>query len=453
MKPDLKVIRNALVGNKLLAGNIAGVLLLKGMGLILSLFSMPLYIDYFDNQVVLGVWFTILSVINWIISFDLGVGNGLRNNLTIAIAQKDRIKMRQIISSGYFILGIVTVVLMIAVCGVSKYIGWNSFFNVSDEIIPAADLRLVVMITISGLVVSFFLRIITSVNAAIQFPVINNVLSFMTSLLLIVWLLVTEPSGSTVDRMFLMSWAYCIIVNVPLVLASVVTFNLPVLRGCAPGFRYIERNAMKGVMYVGVVFFVLQIMFMIITVTNEWFVSKFFSPDDVVEYQIYNRLFQALTNIFMLILMPIIAAITKAFAEKRIDWIGKMKAILYVLTVLASAVQILLAVFLQPIVNFWLGDKAIVVDYSVAAVFVFSSITGMWVSVQSAIVIGLNKLNLQLVFFLFAVPFKIALILIGASHSCTWDIVVLSTGLCLLPYGVVQPFVTERVLKRSQEVV
>ena len=451
MKPDLKGIRNALAGNKLLAGNIAGVLVLKGLGLILSLFSMPLYIDYFDNQIVLGVWFTILSVINWIISFDLGVGNGLRNNLTIAIARNDRIKMRQIISSGYFILGIVTVVFMTVVWGASEYVGWNSFFNVSEGVIPAADLRRVVMITISGLIVSFFLRIITSVNAAIQFPVINNVLSFMTSLLLIIWLLVTEPSGTTVDRMFMMSWAYCIIVNVPLIIASVVTFNLPVLKGCSPSFRYIERNAMKGVMFVGVVFFVLQILFMIMTVTNEWFVSKFFSPDDVVEYQIYNRLFQALTNIFMLILMPIVAAITKAFAEKRVDWIGKMKVILYVVTGLASVVQILQAVLLQPIVNFWLGDKAITVDYSVASIFVFSSIIGMWVSVQSAIVIGLNKLNLQLGFFLFAVPFKIAIILIGASHSCTWDIVVLSTGLCLLPYGIVQPFVIERILKRSSE--
>ena len=175
------------------------------------------------------------------------------------------------------------------------------------------------------------------------------------------------------------------------------------------------------------------------------------APDDVVEYQIYNRLFQALTNIFMLILMPIVAAITKAFAEKRVDWIGKMKVILYVVTGLASVVQILQAVLLQPIVNFWLGDKAITVDYSVASIFVFSSIIGMWVSVQSAIVIGLNKLNLQLGFFLFAVPFKIAIILIGASHSCTWDIVVLSTGLCLLPYGIVQPFVIERILKRSSE--
>ena len=151
MKLDIKGIRNALSGNKLLAGNIAGVLVLKGLGLILSLFSIPLYIDYFDNQVVLGVWFTILSVINWIISFDLGVGNGLRNNLTIAISQKDRVKMRQIVSSGYFILGVVTAVFLIAVWSVSEFIDWNSFFNVSAGIIPQDALKHVIMITLSGL--------------------------------------------------------------------------------------------------------------------------------------------------------------------------------------------------------------------------------------------------------------------------------------------------------------
>ena len=188
MRTVLANIKSILTGNRLLAGNIAGVLALKGLGLILSLFSMPLYMDYFDNQVVLGVWFTILSVINWIVSFDLGIGNGLRNNLTIAIAQNDRVRMRQVISSGYYILGLVSLMFLSAVWLSAGYIDWNSFFNVSLEIVSVASLRKVVTVTLSGLVISFFLRLVTSINAAIQFPVINNIISFITSLLLIVLL-------------------------------------------------------------------------------------------------------------------------------------------------------------------------------------------------------------------------------------------------------------------------
>lgn len=451
MGTGLADIKSLLNGNRLLAGNIAGVLLIKGLGLFLSLISMPLYIRFFDNQIVLGVWFTVLSVINWIISFDLGIGNGLRNNLTIAIARNDRLKMRQIISSGYFILGLVSSLLLVIMWLSSGYIDWNSFFNVSASIVPAVSIRKVVTVTLSGLIISFFLRLVTSVNAAIQLPVINNIISFFTSLLLVVWLLLAKPSSDPVENMMRISWAYCIIVNVPLLLTMAITFCLPVLRGCFPSIRYISRDAARGVMYVGVVFFILQLLFMVISVTNEWFVSRFFSPDDVVEYQIYNRLFQALTNIFMLVLLPIVAAVTKAYAEGKINWIKKMRSLLYCLAGVAFVIQILLAVFLQPIVNFWLVDKAITVNYSVAAVFVFASIVGMWVSVQSAIVTGLNRLNLQLVFFLLAVPFKILLIVIGSRNGASWVIVVLATGLCLLPYGIVQPFAIEKLLKRHPE--
>ena len=440
-------IKKVLISNRLLAGNIAGVLILKGLGLILSLFSMPLYIDYFHNQSVLGVWFTVLSVVNWIISFDLGVGNGVRNNLTIAISQNDRTRMRQVISSGYFILGLVTIVLLAVVLAVSTYVEWNAFFNVSEDVIPAESLRKAVVITLCGLFFSFFLRLITSVNSAIQYPAINNVVTFITSLLLIVWLLVSPSMDDPVENMMRMALAYCFIVNIPLLVTTIITFSLSILDGCYPSIRFIERNAAKGVIQVGMLFFILQLLFMVINVTNEWFVSKFFSPDDVVVYQIYNRLFQVMTTIFMLILLPIVAAITKAYAEGRIGWINKVKRVLYIFTAAVSVIQILLAVCLQPIVNIWLMDRAITVNYTVAAVFVFTSITGIWVSVQSAIVTGLNKLNLQLVFFLIAVPVKIALILMGCRYSMSWVIVVLSTGLCLLPYGIVQPFAIEKLLK------
>ena len=47
----------------------------KGLSLIISLFSMPLYIKYFKNDEVLGLWYTILSTLSWIHICDLGLGN------------------------------------------------------------------------------------------------------------------------------------------------------------------------------------------------------------------------------------------------------------------------------------------------------------------------------------------------------------------------------------------
>ncbi len=81
-------IRSMSGQNKSVLRNIFGAFFVKGFSLILSLFTMPAYIRYFQNQTILGVWYTIISVLNWVIYFDLGLGNGLRNLLPAALVEK-----------------------------------------------------------------------------------------------------------------------------------------------------------------------------------------------------------------------------------------------------------------------------------------------------------------------------------------------------------------------------
>ena len=70
--------------NTIIYKNVIGAFAVKGASLILSLFTMPAYMRFFEDEQILGVWFTLLSVLSWILNFDLGIGNGLRNNLTSA---------------------------------------------------------------------------------------------------------------------------------------------------------------------------------------------------------------------------------------------------------------------------------------------------------------------------------------------------------------------------------
>jgi hypothetical protein len=55
--------------------NIFGSVILKGLSLVVGLANIPIFLGYFTNQNILGVWFAILSVLAWILAFDLGVAN------------------------------------------------------------------------------------------------------------------------------------------------------------------------------------------------------------------------------------------------------------------------------------------------------------------------------------------------------------------------------------------
>ena len=80
----------------------------KGVSLIIALFTTPAYMRYFSDNGVLGIWFTLLAVLSWILSCDMGIGNGLRNKLTITFSGGDDVQTKKLISSAYCLTGLLS---------------------------------------------------------------------------------------------------------------------------------------------------------------------------------------------------------------------------------------------------------------------------------------------------------------------------------------------------------
>ena len=95
-------IRNILHSNNqrtaLLKKNILGSFVIKGWNCVVQLLLVPITLNCL-TQYEYGIWLTINSVLVWIDSFDIGLGNGLRNQLTKSIAELDMERGRRQVST------------------------------------------------------------------------------------------------------------------------------------------------------------------------------------------------------------------------------------------------------------------------------------------------------------------------------------------------------------------
>lgn len=434
--------------NKTIIYNTIGAFIVKGGALVISLFTMPAYIKYFDNQQILGLWFTMLSVLSWVLTFDLGIGNGLRNYLVPALVKRDKVNVKRYISSAYAIVGIIVFFALLSSVVIFRFVNWNIIFNVPDDIVSKKVLTITTIIVFSGIMFQFLFKLITSILYAMQKSALNNFLSLLTSIIILIYVSFAKTSDISTNLISI-AIVNLLAVNLPLMIATVVIFSKD-LRLYKPGIKYIKIDYAKEVMRLGGIFFWVQIMYMIITATNEFLITWLTVPEMVVEYQIYNKLFTLIGTIFALTLTPIWSAVTKALSEKNFTWIKKLYKTLKWMALLAIIFEFMMIAFLQIGIDLWLGDNAIEVNYKYAVAFaVFGSII-IWNGVISSIANGCGELKTQSIFLTIGAFIKIPIAGILVSVFDSWIGIIVANIIAMGLYCVVQPIWLNRFLNEKE---
>jgi|LSQX01.2.fsa_nt_gb O-antigen/teichoic acid export membrane protein len=430
--------------NTVIITNTVGAFLVRGAALIVSLFTMPAYMRYFSDETVLGVWYTILSVLLWILSFDLGIGNGLRNKLVKAISENDQNTVRGYISSAYFMVGFWSGIILTVGLAISSFIPWNTVFNVSPELITPSVMLRAVRSVFFGIILQFFLRLITSILYALQRSAVNNFLGLLSSVIQLGFVLLA-PSRTPEANLIMLSDFYIVSANLPLLLATFYIFSTK-LKSCFPRLRYVQRDLATSVLKLGGMFFWCQVMYMVIVNTNEFFISQYTDPAYVVEYQIYNRLFSLAGTLLTLAMTPIWSAVTKAIADKNYVWLNKLFRLLKRIGWAVIGGEFLLIPFLQIIINIWLQEKAITVNYAYALIFAVFGGVFLYQSILSTIVCGTGRMRLQMVCYTVGVVLKFVLLLIGFQFYQNWILVIIVNTLILFPYCILEQISINRYL-------
>lgn len=446
MKLSKDSISGAVKNNKNILVNILGAFLVKGGSMLLTLFLLPAYIRFFGNDNVLGIWYTILSIINWVLVFDLGIGNGLRNKLPKALAENNVKEGKTLVSSTYIASAALVVIIGIVGSLVIHLLNWNAILNIDESELALPVLKYAIQIAFIGVLIQFVLKLVTSILYAIQKSGLVNFLTFLSNVIIFI-VINLLPAGDTSSSIIAMSYFNILAVNLPLLVVSMILF-MGKFKDIRPSFKFWSKDSAKSVLKIGVTLLWLQLIFMVISSTNEFLITAFCGPSSVVDYQVYFRIFNSVASICSLVLIPIWSAVTKAKVEKRYTWIKKTYKLLLGFSVLALILLLAIVLVLQPIVNFWLKEEAITVSMIYGVFFAISGFIFLVHNVNTSIGNGFSYFKPQIVFMTIAAVVDIPLAWIFVKLTGGMIGIVLANIIALIPFEVAQPIFFFRYLNK-----
>jgi Na+-driven multidrug efflux pump len=419
----------------------------KGLSMLIALFTMPAYMQYFKNTEVLGIWFTILSVLAWILNCDMGIGNGLRNKLVNSLAENNSEKAKKYISSSYLFLTMLSIIIIVLLIIVSQFISWNRVFNISTYALSSRNLNKAMVILLLSIIFQFVLRLITSILYALQKSFVPGLLGFSTNAIMLIFVLICNMSNNN-NNIIQLAIVYLIAVNLPLLITTIVVFKTS-LKNSAPSIRYYQNDYAMSTLKIGGAFLWLQLMAMVLVNTDSYLITLFIGNNAVVQYQIYFRIFTLIGTLIILMTTPIWSAVTKAQAERKYIWIKNIYLKIAAVGGIAILAEFVLIVPLQTIFDFWLQSKTIQVNYGYAIVFAISGSLFVWSSVITCFANGLNELKIQTIFFTIGALFNIPMAYIFTQITNSYISIVIANIFSILPYCIVQTIWFHNYLKKK----
>lgn len=385
--------------NRFLAGNARSIkakknvlasTIIRGADAIIYIFIVPLTLGYL-NPYEYGVWLTLNSILVWINSFDIGLGNGLRNKLSVALAENNIEKARLYVSTTFFVLiSIISFVYLIGLFFIYQ-IDWYSLLNVREGTID--NLPDIVSVSFLFFCANFVLKTTGNVYQALQLPALNNLITFLgnfISLVVIFILTIISETGS----LFWVAFAYSAAPTVVYLIAYPITFK-KYYRYLEPSIRFCSKNSLKDLMSLSVVFFVLQIAGVVLFGLSNVLISKLFGPDQVTPYNIAYRYFSFIPMLFVIIITPVWSAVTEAYVNKDFSWIGRCNKAIQKMLLISGFVALLMVLLSDMVYKVWVGDK-VVIPIELSAVMAIYIFIYIWSLSFSYFLNGLGRLRIQM---------------------------------------------------------
>ena len=378
---------------------------LKGLSIIVGFLMVRVVLDYLD-QTKYGIWLTLTSFLSWFTFFEIGLGSGLKNKLAEALANGDTKLARIYVSTTYAILFIVIAFVALVFFVSNIFINWTTVLNTEKSM--ADQLTALAFIVFGFFFMRFVIKLIGVILTADQRPAVANSFGPIGNLisLILIWILTKYSEGSLIYLGFILS-------SVPILVLIVASFYFYTndYKNIAPSIQFVDFNYAKDLLNLGVKFFIIQIVGLVMFQTSNIIIAQFFGPGEVTRYNIAYKYFSILNMVFAILITPFWSAFTEAWVKNDIEWIKKTVKRLLMFWILLCVVGIIMLAVSSKFYILWIGDTVTIpFNLSLVLLIYFASFT--FGGIFNMFINGVGKIKLQMYFSFLAVTFFISFAII-----------------------------------------
>lgn len=417
--------------------------ILKIIAMGLGYISIPLFLKYLGDKDY-GIWMTIFSIVSWINTFDLGIGNGLKNKLAENYSKKNFQEMKEYIITGYISLSFLALIFWIIGCLGIYFFNFSKVLNIYYY--SENYLKLLFFITYSLTLINFVVKIYNELYLAVHNSYISNLCTLLFQILFILGLVILNK----MNRISLLSIVF-IYPGFTLILGVIFTIIFfKKYKNIKPKLKDFRKEKVKLVNGLGLYFFLIQISMLVIMTTDNMIIMKYLGAKEVATYSIVSRLFQTILIIEALISVPMWPLFIDAYVKNDKKWIIKIYKKLNLLFLLAILGTGILIIITPIILKLWIGEKLVIPRYLVVLWGIFI-VNRIWGDIYCIFINATNKIKLQMWLLILGAVINIPLSIylleylnLGSSG------VILATNISLLPISIILPIQVYKIVKNMK---
>lgn len=389
----IQKIRTSLIDgtrNKAILREVFYSFIIKIVSVITGVLLVPILIDSLGNEHY-GVWLTLSSIFSWFAFFDIGLGNGMRNKVSEAIAKDQLTLAKEYVSTTYAIVSLIFGVVIVVFLLINNFLDWQTILNI--KIIAKDELLLITSVVFTLFLFRFIFQLVGVLYIANHKPSINNL--FFTLGNLIAFIIVLFIHSFSEGNILLYGTVITGVPLIILIIANIYAFNFS-FKFLSPSLKSIKLHHVHLLLGLGGKFFVIQLSAILLFSTANLFISQLFNANEVVVYNAAFMYYQMPIMVFSIIMSPIWSSVTEAYAREDFEWLNATLKRLNQLSYL-FILGIIIMTFISPwVYQIWLGQR-VKIPLALSISMALFAILNIYLSPYTSFVNGIGKMKLTLI--------------------------------------------------------